>query len=165
MSGYHHSAKTKAKISSAKSGRPTGRRGIPHTTEARAKISASKRGKPVSLRKEVATQEILQQLNTGATFRQVGMTLGVSHGTVIARLNRARKLGTPVELPKKGFPKRIPVSFVLQRLKEGLTREQFAEQYSVSKNFVASKLWYARRLGMSVPLFKPGPKPKQVAHG
>lgn len=101
--GVSISEETKAKISAAKKGKPSSKRG-PMSEEQKVKVSASRKGKLLGAthhqyRGDISTDFILQRIAEGWTKVQVAEELGVSSTFIHRRLNQAGLTG---EIRPKG---------------------------------------------------------------
>lgn len=108
------------------------RRGIPRSPEVRAKISAAKVG-TVSTKRGIPMSE---EQKAKVSASRTGKLLGSSHHQ---------------------FRGDISTDHILQRLREGATKEDVAQELGVSRTFVHRRINQAKREGASVP-----PRGKQI---
>lgn len=95
--GIPRTPEVRAKISAAKKGKPSSKRG-PMSEEQKVKVSASRKGKLLGAthhqyRGDISTDFILQRIAEGRTKVQVAEELGVSSTLIHRRLNQAGLTG------------------------------------------------------------------------
>jgi len=150
-----HNPEVWARMAATRKGQPSPMKGRHHTAKTKTKISAAKSGKLGKLRKDVSTETMIDYLRHGVSVTQVAESLGVNRTTVRNRLRRAKHLGVEVPLLKRC----IPTDLICQKLFDrSLSYAQVAVELGVSVEFLRTRLSRARRSGKTIPKFCPGPK-------
>jgi group I intron endonuclease len=159
MKGHSVSAETKAKMSRTKKGVPFKlkghkyppeivakfslcHQGIRPTEETRKKMSAAHRGTNLGsansrYRPELPTDSMIAGLQSGMSRKQVAERYGITPRLVARRLVQAERAGIP-NVPKSN--RGIPTEIILQKLGEGLSKSQVAEELGISMPLIYLRL-------------------------
>lgn len=131
-SGATHTAETKAKMSAA------AKKGVPRSTETKAKISVANKGR-------VRSPAFRAAVSARSTGKQHCLGKKATPETR-AKLSAAHK-GLLAGPKHPQYRSDLSTDLILQRLQEGASRKQVAEELGTTQRFIGKRLQQAERAG------------------